>query len=75
MSKSILEMEPESSAKIIELDGSEEFKRKLATLNIRIGKTIKKIAMQPFRGPIIIEVDATKVTIGRGIASKIIVEY
>jgi ferrous iron transport protein A len=35
---------------------------------------VRKIACQPFGGPVVIEVDGAKISMGRGIASKIEVE-
>lgn len=61
-------------ARIKRVAGGIGFQRKLALLNLRVGKGIKKIAQQPFRGPIVIEIDNTQVTIGRGMANRIIVE-
>jgi len=61
-------------ARIKRIEGGLEFKMKTASLNVRTGKTVKKIATQPFRGPVIIEIDGRKITIGRGMASRIFVE-
>jgi len=62
------------TAKIIRLEGGREFQRKLASLNLRVGKTITKITAQPFHGPLVVEVANARVTIGRGMAGKIMVE-
>jgi ferrous iron transport protein A len=61
-------------AKIKRIMGGMEFQRKLALLNIRIGKGVKKITQQPFSGPVVIEIDNTRVTLGRGMANRVIVE-
>jgi len=61
-------------AKIKRLEGGFIFQNKLASLNIRIGKTIKMVTIEPFRGPIVIEVDDRKITLGRGMAMRIFVE-
>ncbi len=50
------------------------FRKKLASLNIRVGKTIRKITAQPLRGPVVIEIDNTQATIGMNMAKKIVVE-
>jgi ferrous iron transport protein A len=70
----LLKLNTGKKAKIVKLEGGSDFKTKLATLNIRCGKIIKKIALHPFKGPLVIEVDNTKATIGRGMASNIIVD-
>ncbi|RLF59438.1 MAG: ferrous iron transport protein A [Thermoplasmata archaeon] len=54
--------------------GGPGFIRRLECMGVRIGKKVRKVASQPFRGPVIIEVDRTKIALGRGIASRIIVE-
>jgi len=74
MELSLLQLQSGRRARIKYLEGGLAFQRKLASLNIRVGKTIKKIAAQPFGGPIIIEIDNTRITLGRGMAMRIIVE-
>ncbi len=60
-------------APILRLVGGISFQRKLRTMGIREGKIIKILTKQPFRGPIVVEVDNRKTTIGRGMAQRIIV--
>ena len=55
------------------LEGGEEFRKKLASLNIRVGKTIRKITEQPLHGPVVINIDNTEATIGMNMAKKIII--
>ena len=61
-------------AQIKSVMGGAGFQRKLALLNLRAGKTIKKITQHPFGGPVVIEISNTRVTLGRGMANRIIVE-
>ena len=56
------------------LEGGEEFRKKLASLNIRVGKTIRKITAEPLHGPVVIEIGNTEATIGMKMAKKIVVE-
>ena len=67
---------PESGkeAVIRRLAEGESFRKRLASLNIRVGKVVKKVASQPFSGPIVIEIDNTEVTLGMQMAQKIWVE-
>ena len=74
MEISLIDMQIRKKAKIKRLEGGITFQRKLESLNIRIGKIIKMITIQPFRGPVVVEVDDRRVTLGRGIAMKIFVE-
>ena len=71
MPVSLLELRSGKKAVIVFLEGGFEFQRKLASLNIRVGKTISKITSQPFAGPIVVAVDNTEISLGRGIASRI----
>ena len=61
-------------AKIIRLEGGYSFQRKLRVLGITEGKTVKNLTVQPFGGPIVLEVCGRQTTLGRGMAQKIIVE-
>jgi len=61
-------------AKIKKLNGGQQFKTNMRTMGIREGKNITLISRHPMGGPCVIEVGNMKVTIGRGMASKIIVE-
>ncbi len=63
-----------ASGKITRLTGGGRFQSKLSSLNLRVGKTVTKVTDQPFAGPVVVEVDNTQVTIGRGMAEKILVE-
>ena len=56
------------------LDGGMGFQRKISSLGLRIGKEVRIISMQPFRGPLVVRVDSIRVALGRGMANKIIVE-
>jgi ferrous iron transport protein A len=59
---------------IYKLEGEAGFQARLQALNIRIGKRIKKISTNPFRGPIVVEVDSSRVAIGYGMAQKVMVD-
>ena len=48
--------------------------KKFESIGIRKGRRMRKIACQPFGGPVVIEVDGSKISLGRGIAAKIEVE-
>jgi len=42
-------------------------------MGIREGKTLKVVACYPFSGPLVVEVDGREITLGRGIAQRIMV--
>jgi Fe2+ transport system protein FeoA len=50
------------------------FHQKMCVMGIREGQIIEVISKQPFFGPLTIAVGKCKMTIGRGMAHKIIVE-
>ncbi len=56
------------------VSGGFGWEKKFESLGIRRGRKLRKIACQPFGGPVVIEVDGSKISLGRGIASKIEVE-
>jgi len=60
--------------KVKKLAGGEIFRLKAKTLGIREGKQLKVVAREPAGGPIVIKAGNTTVTLGRGMARKIIVE-
>ncbi len=50
------------------------WEKRFESMGIRKGKRIRKIASQPFGGPVVIEVNGSKMSLGRNIAAKIEVE-
>jgi ferrous iron transport protein A len=74
MEITLFDLKSGKKATITRLEEGEEFQKKLALLNIRVGKMIKKITAQPLQGPVVIEIDNTQATIGMKMAKKIVVE-
>ncbi|MDP7180407.1 MAG: FeoA family protein [Candidatus Woesearchaeota archaeon] len=70
----LAELKPGKQGTIIELDKNSTFKTKVSSLGIRIGKKVKVLSKQPFKGPMIIEIDNMKAALGRNMAKKIILE-
>ena len=73
MEITLFDLESGKNATINRLDGGVEFRKKLTSLNIRVGKTIRKITAQPLHGPVVIEIDNTEAAIGMNMAKKIVV--
>jgi len=73
MEITLFDLESGKKATIKRLEGGEEFRKKLASLNIRVGKTIRKITTEPLHGPVVIEIGNTEATIGMKMAKKIVV--
>ena len=61
-------------ARVILIEGGHGVRSHLNTLGIHIGDWLTVVERAPFRGPVLVEVNGTRVAIGRGIASKVKVE-
>ena len=72
--KSLLDLSTNKKAKITSISGGHGFQRKLQVLGIREGQEIKVVSKQPFRGPLTIKVCGSQMTLGQGMARKILVE-
>lgn len=69
----ITELKTGAQAIVVSLNGGHNFQQKLRNMGIREGKSITVVTKQPFGGPIVIEIDGHRTTIGKGMAQKIIV--
>lgn len=56
------------------VNGDYGWEKKFESMGIRKGKRMRLIACQPFGGPVVVEINGSKISLGRGIASKIEVE-
>ncbi len=72
--KSLTQLSEDETGRIYEINGGYGFQRKLNTMGIRKDQRIKIMSKQPFRGPITVKVCGCMMTIGWGMAQKIIVE-
>ena len=70
----LTDLTPNKNAKITSVGGGYGLQRKLQTLGIREGQEVKISSRQPFRGPLTIKVCGSQITLGRGMARKILVE-
>lgn len=62
-------------AKITEVRGGWGAHRNLTNLGLVPGKKVRKIAVQPIGGPVMVEIiGGGRVAIGRGMAAKVLVE-
>jgi ferrous iron transport protein A len=61
-------------ARVILIDGGHGVRSHLNTLGIHIGDWLRVVERAPFRGPVLVEVNGTRVAIGRGIAAKVRVD-
>jgi len=72
MEKPITFLETGKTAVILRLEGGFLFRKKMGDLGIRERKTIRLVAIHPFHGPVVVEVDGREMTIGRRMAGQII---
>jgi ferrous iron transport protein A len=71
---SLDQMRPGQSGLILGIDGGHGMIMRLSTLGIIRGKKITKISSQLMRGPVMIEVDRSRVALGHGMAKRILVQ-
>lgn len=74
MEKTLLDLEPGMCGTVTGFAGTPGFIRKLRTIGIREGKALTVIARHPLGGPVVIEVDGREVTLGRGMARRVIMD-
>ncbi|MFP4005670.1 MAG: ferrous iron transport protein A [Candidatus Hadarchaeia archaeon] len=72
MEKKLSKMKPGDKGKIIRIDSSA--RGGIAGMGIRKGKIVKVASEQPVGGPIVVEIDGNKSSLGRGIAETVLVE-
>jgi ferrous iron transport protein A len=61
-------------AKVLDIQGGAGIRQRLSQMGIHPGDTITILRYGALRGPILIEVHGSQVALGRGIASRILVE-
>jgi ferrous iron transport protein A len=72
MAKNLLQLKRNQWAKVTDILGGFGLRRKLESLGVRVGSRILKVSDAP--GPVVVNVGGTQLAIGKGMASKIIVE-
>ena len=72
--KPLIEVPSKSKVKIISISGGRGARRVLAQLGIGIGSIVIIRRNAPFSGPLIIENQGASIAVGRGVASKIMIE-
>ena len=59
---------------VMTVSSDADWEKRFESMGIRKGRHIRKIASQPFGGPVVIEINGSKISLGRNIAAKIEVE-
>jgi len=70
---SLIELQDGQSGTIVSLNGSRNLTKRLADLGISPGTIINVLRRSLFAGPVQVEVSGSKLVLGRGLASKILV--
>ena len=72
---SLVSLKAGESGTVHDFKGGERLRKKLDSLGIRKGKSIKKVSDMVLSGPITIQIEhSSRVAIGRGMAEKIMVK-
>ena len=61
--------------RVMAFDGGHRVRAHLNTLGIHVGDWLTVVERAPFRGPVLVETNGTRLALGRGIAAKIQVEH
>jgi len=60
--------------RVMMIDGGHRIRAHLNTLGIHIGDWLTVVERAPFLGPVLVEINGTRLALGRGVAAKIQVE-
>lgn len=71
---SLVQMRAGQQGIVMRIDGGHGMTMRLSSLGIIPGKKIIKISSQLMRGPVMIEIDRTRVALGFGMAKRILVQ-
>ena len=69
----LTELKQGDTATVVALLGGHGFQRRLRSVGIKESKTLRMVAIHPFFGPLVVEVDGKQITLGRGMAQRIAV--
>jgi ferrous iron transport protein A len=70
--KRLNEMAYDQEGVVVAIDA--KARRQLAGMGVRMGKKIKMITKEPLKGPVVLLIDQARISLGIGIADKVIVE-
>jgi ferrous iron transport protein A len=68
------QMYPGQTGRVMQIDSGLGLVRRLNALGIRPGKKITKVSSMLMRGPVTVQLGSTRLAIGFGMASRILVE-
>lgn len=62
------------SLRVSDVRGGREVRSRLATMGLLPGVVLQVVVRGPLGGPVLVEVDGTRLALGRGLASQVLVE-
>ena len=71
--ETLAQLKPGEQAAIISLQGGGGMQHRLRSVGVKEGKLLRVVARHHFSGPLVVEVERHHITIGRGMAQKIVV--
>jgi len=71
---SVVEMNTKEKGRIVGISGGQGLRLRLENMGIKEGSRIQKVSQQLMRGPVTIAYKNTQVSLGFGMASRIMVE-
>ena len=72
MRKRLNKMAYDQEGVVVAIDAAA--RNQLAGMGVRMGKKIKMITKEPLKGPVVLLIDQAHISLGIGIAGKVIVE-
>ena len=74
MRMSLLELQQGQSGRIVEILAGRGLTNRLDAMGLRVGKDVLKVGQLFWRGPVTVRVGTMQLSLGRGMARKLIVE-
>lgn len=65
-------LDPGACARVFSIRGGFGAARRLDTMGIRPGVSLRKISGQPFGGPVTVEIEGSRIALGCGLARKVL---
>lgn len=62
------------SARVSLIEGGQGVRSHLNLLGIHVGDVLEVIERAPFRGPVLVQINGSRVALGRGVARRILLE-
>jgi ferrous iron transport protein A len=70
----LIQVENGKTVRLVEFQGGRGVNQKLTQLGISPGEQARVLRRAPLGGPVLVEVGGRSIALGRGVASKVIVE-